>query len=295
MKQIDLVEINDFHSQLKHRQFYANSIAEHFVKNHSRIERPHKHNFYATFLFTSGFGTHEIDYQSYEIKPGSVFFLYPGQVHSWELSEDCDGMLFFHSLDFFEKGNTGSSMKDFPFFQSNFTEKCFYLTNDQTMDIERILKNLYEESQNQLWKQQQMILSYVQQMYIKLNRFIENQSWINYNEARHYQKLFLEFELLVDTYFKEDKSATSYANRLHITQKHLSRVVKQMTNKTPTQVITERVILEAQRLMHFSKMNFQEIAHDLGYEDYAYFTRIFKKQTGETPTVFTQKYKEDGF
>lgn len=295
MKQIDLIQINDFHSQLKHKQFYANTIEDHLLKNHSRIEQPYKHNFYATFLFISGYGTHEIDYQTYEIKPGSVFFLYPGQVHSWELSDDCNGYLFFHTLDFFEKGNMGSNMKDFPFFKSNFSEKCIYLSQEQSHHIEKILEDIFEESRNLLWKQQQMILSYVHQMYIKLNRFLEKDSAINYNELRHYQKIFVTFEQLVDQFFKEDKSATSYANRLHITQKHLSRVVKQLTQKTPTQIITERIILEAQRMMHFSNLSFQEIARDLGYEDYAYFTRIFKKQTGETPTSFTKKYKKDGF
>lgn len=295
MKQIDLVQINDFHSHMKENQFYSNTIVDHLEKHHSRIERPHKHDFYATFLFTSGYGRHEIDYESYEIVPGSVFFLYPGQVHSWELSEDCNGYLFFHSLDFFEKGNTGSKMNDFPFFQSNFTKKCFYFEKQDAAEIEHLLVLLHLETKEKQWKQQQMILSLLHQTYIKLNRYIENSSKINYNEVRHYQNLFLQFEQLVDKHFKIDKSATSYANKLHISQKHLSRIVKQMVMKTPTQLITERVVLEAKRMMHFSNMNFHEIALELGYEDYAYFTRIFKKYTGETPTSFTLKYKEDGF
>ena len=295
MKQIDLIKINDFYSQLKNKQFYANTISDHLLKNHSRIEKAHKHDFFATFLFTSGSGTHEIDYQSYAIKPGTVFFLYPGQVHSWELSEDCEGYLFFHTLDFFEKGHTGSSIKDFPFFHSNYTDNCYYLTEEQALIVKDLLKELCFEANASLWKQQQIILSYVQIMYIKLNRFIEIQSEINYNEIRHYQKIFSVFENLVDTYYREDKSASSYASKLNITQKHLSRVVKQITQKTPTQLITERVVLEAQRLFHFSKMNFQEISSYLGYDDYAYFTRLFKKYTGETPTNFTKKYKEDGF
>ncbi|HLT66042.1 MAG TPA: helix-turn-helix transcriptional regulator [Flavobacterium sp.] len=295
MKQIDLVEIKDFQAQLNDKQFYANTISTHLLQNHKRIEKPHKHNFYATFLFIKGHGIHEIDYNSFEVKPGALFFLYPGQIHSWELSADCEGFLFFHTPDFFEKANAGSSLKDFPFFHSNFIQKCFYLDVEQSKEIQTLLESLISESEMSQWKYQQMIILYVHQLYIKIKRFLDHRKLSNFKEGKHYEKLFWEFEKLVEKLYKEEKSASAYANRLSISQKHLSRVVKHMAEKTPTQFITERVILEAQRLIHFSNLNFQEIANELGYEDYSYFTKIFKKETNETPTNFRVKYKKDGF
>ena len=122
MSEIKLLKIKDFKNKEPENSFYANTITNHLLLHHSRIERPHKHNFYAVFLFTKGTGIHEIDFNKYEVKPGSVFFLYPGQTHSWELSDDIDGYIFFHTEDFYEMAYAANSIKDFPFFESHRTE-----------------------------------------------------------------------------------------------------------------------------------------------------------------------------
>lgn len=67
----------------------------HLKSSHKHIEKPHRHDFYVTVLFTHGSGVHEIDFQSYDVQPGSLFFLSPGQIHSWELSDDTEGYIFF--------------------------------------------------------------------------------------------------------------------------------------------------------------------------------------------------------
>src|SRR5690606_12871633 len=116
----------------------------HLISNHSRIEKTHKHDFCAVFLFTKGSGIHEIDFQSYEIKPGTLFFLYPGQTHSWNLSHDIEGYLFFHSKEFYDLGYVTNSIKDYPFFDSNHTEKCFYLDAKTTVLLENILTDILD-------------------------------------------------------------------------------------------------------------------------------------------------------
>lgn len=293
MADIELLKINDFKDKALNSAFYANTIARHLVNNHSRIEKPHKHNFYAVFLFMQGSGTHEIDFQKYEVKPGAVFFLYPGQTHSWELSDDVDGLLFFHSEEFYEMAYVRNSIKDYPFFESNYTQKCIYLNENQNEVIAQIFKQLYEETQQNQWKKNQLILSYLTQIYIQLNRYIETHSAINYNNLRHYQHVFSEFEKLVSEHFIQVKSATEYANMLNITQKHLNRIVQSITNKTTTDVITEHVILEAKRQLIYTNKSLGEIALDLGYSDYTYFSKTFKKTTGISASEFRKQYEEE--
>lgn len=289
--EIELLKINDFKHKDFDQHFYANTIENHLQTHHSRIEKAHKHNFYAVFLFTKGSGIHEIDFKKYEVKPGAVFFLYPGQTHAWELSKDTEGYLFFHSEDFYEMAYIANSIKDYPFFESNNTEKCIYLNDNQQENIAATFVKLYQENLNNEWKKNQLILSYITQIYIQLNRYIEIHSEVNFEEIRHYQKLFSQFEKLVDTNFRTEKSASQYAALLHITQKHLNRIVQSITNKTTTDIITNRVILEAKRLLLYTDNTLTDIALSLGYTDNTYFSKLFKKTTGITASTFRNNYK----
>lgn len=290
MNEIELLKINDFEHTKSENSFYTNTIFNHLQLHHSRIENPHKHNFYAVFLFTKGTGIHEIDFNNYKVKAGSVFFLQPGQTHAWELSEDADGFLFFHSTDFYETAFLNHSIKDFPFFESNFTEKCMYLSEDQLKNIQFLFETLYSENIQQQKKYKQFILTCIAQIYIHLNRLHENKKPNNTVLLKHYQNVFLNFEKLVDVLFKENKSASEYADLLNITQKHLNRIVQTVTQKTTTQIITERVILEAKRELLYTSLSLKEIALKLGYTDYTYFSRLFKKHTGIKASNFKKQY-----
>ncbi len=83
----------------------------------------------------------------------------------------------------------------------------------------------------------------------------------------------------------------NYAFKLNITKKHLNRVAKSCIGKTSTQLISERIILEAKRMLIYSKLNVTQIGEELGYFDNSYFVRFFKKNVGITPFAFLVKYK----
>src|SRR4051812_926638 len=81
--------------------FYVNTLSNHLKTSHLHISKPHKHDFYVFVVFTAGYGTHDIDFRRYPVSPGSVFLMAPGQIHSWALSEDVEGFVFFHTADFY--------------------------------------------------------------------------------------------------------------------------------------------------------------------------------------------------
>ena len=92
-------------------------------------------------------------------------------------------------------------------------------------------------------------------------------------------------------HFAEHKSIAHYASLLGISSKHLNRIVQTVVQKTATDVITERVVLEAKRMLMYLDESLVEIAFRLGYEEYSYFVRVFRKSSGMTPTQFMRKYK----
>src|ERR1700741_4514334 len=116
-KSLPVYNIEDFIFSQDEKNFYSSTIKNH-LKKHDFIHLPHKHDFFLTLLFTRGRGVHEIDFIKHEVKPGSIFMMAPGQVHDWNLSDDTEGYVFFHTRDFYDLNYSDKKVRNFPFFCS---------------------------------------------------------------------------------------------------------------------------------------------------------------------------------
>ncbi len=120
MKKVPVLDIKQFYIHDHVEDFYANTLENHLITSHKDISHPHSHNFYVAVLFTHGSGTHEVDFTTYTVKPGALFFLNPGQTHHWQLT-GAQGYIFFHSRAFYELHYTHSRLYNFPFYYSMHT------------------------------------------------------------------------------------------------------------------------------------------------------------------------------
>lgn len=100
-----------------------------------------------------------------------------------------------------------------------------------------------------------------------------------------------EFHFLVDINFKTIKTVKEYAGLMHKSPKTLANLFAKLGAKTPLQIIHERVILEARRLLTYTDKTVNEIAFDLGFEEPATFFKLFKKHLGESPQNFRAQQK----
>jgi YesN/AraC family two-component response regulator len=135
------------------------------------------------------------------------------------------------------------------------------------------------------------IIALTELVYIESTRLYIGGTVLEQVQLNVYSEKFQQFERLVELHYKTEKAASQYAGWLFISPKHLNRITQSMVNKTTTDIILERVFLEAKRELMAQKFSFSEIAADLGYADYAYFSRLFKKKCGETPSEFLQRYR----
>ena len=291
MNSIQVLNIEQFLPTENQKHFYVSDLKTHIKKNKSYITHPHKHNSYLCILFTKGFGTHEIDFTSYEVKPGSLFLIAPGQTHHWTLSDDIDGYIFTHTQTFYDIHYTNERIAQFPFFQSIYNHPLLELKMSDTQAIIALFDSILAEYTSQLPFKQQMILNYVSIVYSTLSRLYISKSKNFTSNSSRYIETYHQFEHLIEQHYSTEKSPSKYADLLNITPKHLNRITKSNTNKTATDVIIERVLLEAKRKMVHSKSSLSEIAYALGYEDYAYFSRVFKQKEGISPKDFLMNYK----
>ncbi|MDN5214015.1 helix-turn-helix domain-containing protein [Fulvivirgaceae bacterium BMA12] len=100
-----------------------------------------------------------------------------------------------------------------------------------------------------------------------------------------------KFNVLVDTHFKTKKQVSDYADMLNKSPKTLSNYFLLYNKKSPLQIIHERIVLEARRLLTFTDMTAKEIAYELGFNDVTVFSKMFKKITGSPPSDFKKSQK----
>jgi AraC family transcriptional activator of pobA len=278
----------DFKNQKGH--FYANQFATHLEKYHAAINKPHKHDFYLVVLFTKGTGVHEIDFSAHAIKPGSLFLLRPGQTHHWELSSDIDGYIFFHTREFYNLLFPNRDIDEYPVFNSNYNLPLIELEKNQIDEYAERFKQILKEYKERLWLKTQRISLLVDLLYVDVARtYHTKNSKTSIDGERKLNRLF-QLEKQIDLHYKEKKQAKQYASVLNISVKHLNKNVMATLGKTTSDLIHDRILLEAKRMLIHGKSTIQEIAYDLGYEDASYFSRFFKKKTGLSPSDFAQKY-----
>lgn len=286
MHKIPIVDIQHLSKIEYLNDFNVNLLSSHLEENNETSASFHKHNFFFCVLFTKGRGTHKIDFDTYSIEPGSVFFLKPGQTHYWEFEIPPEGYIFSHTQDFYENPYLNEKLNQFPFYRSNKNPPSLILSQQETDNLKPRFEELMNEYYNNSVYKKSKIFSLINliyiglsRLYISLDKSVKIVSPIN-------MKIITKLEVAIEAHYKDEKLPRFYANKLFVTTKHLNRVIKTSLNKTTTDLIIERVVLEAKRLMVYSENSLTTISYILGYQDYAYFSRLFKRKTGISPKKF---------
>lgn len=269
--------------------FYVNRFSEHLRKYHSDIDHPHKHDFYLTVFFEKGSGRHDIDFNSYSIHPNSVFFLQPEQIHHWEFEEEAEGWIFFHSEDFYKLYVTHFELYRWPFFQSRDSNPKLEISKETALVLKQRFAEIMSEYKENTRHSFLKIAGLSQLIYADLARVYGEQTFSDNSKNSLYQDHFHRFVKLLDEHYIEQKNASFYASELAMTTKHLHRICLSCAGKSTSQLIAERLILEIKRKLVSDSKSIQEIADELGFDNYPYFHLFFKKHAGETPKQFRER------
>jgi len=282
MKNYPVYSIQRFNCNAVNSNFYINTFENHLI-THSFVEEPHRHNSYVLVLFTNGIGTHDVDFDTFHIQPGSMFFMQPGQIHHWDLSDDIDGFVVFYSQEMYNLYFRQKTIDTYPFYHSLGNSPEMLLDAKETKNFVSYFYHMLEEYQGNKMMKMDKIINTLDNIHIEITRKYTESHVL---ETHSYNTKIRDFNLLLEKWFLKEKTPSFYASQLHITLKHLNRICNEILKKTTTQVITDRIILEAKRMLMDKKITVNEIASALGFDDYSYFVRLFKKHVGITPTVF---------
>jgi AraC family transcriptional activator of pobA len=255
------------------------------MRNLTVADFPHRHDFYNLIYIKRGSGTHDIDFKRFDVEPNQMFFMNDGQVHEWNLSEDTIGYTLFFKKAFFEVVEKSLSLQALPFFNNGSNDiPLVVFSEEQSKIIENLFEEIIKELQmNQLYKDSQvkslLKLILVHSIRIYQPIFKGKSNTLNVSKIRL-------FENLIEIHYKNLKSVKDFAGKLSISANYLNAICKETIGKTAGEMIRNRVILEAKRLLLHSSISVCEAAYHLGYDDCSYFIRLFKKDVGRTPEKF---------
>ena len=215
-----------------------------YLKERKALKKPHRHKFYHLVFFTRGSGQHLIDFVKFPVKAGEIYFMAPGQVHSWDFKGEPEGYIVNFSETFFRSFLLDHRfLERFSFF-SGIAEECVvFLTKTQQQEMtelfERMLKTLQIKDE----------LAKVSVKLLLLEIFIltvRGNSHNNTAKPRESGNIVVRsFQNLVEEKYLQLRMPKDYAALLFVTPNYLNNLCVKALGTTAGEVIRNRLLLEA--------------------------------------------------
>lgn len=251
---------------------------------------PHRKDYYFFFLVKKGNSYHWVDFLRYQVQPQHMYFTLPHQVHLKEKAKTTEGLLIAFTEEFLTLCND-SSLKQLPILQNKANKHEIALTAEEENTLEQLFNQILVEFEGSEPYKNDALRAYVKLFLVTLSR-IYTKSFSYDDTFESSNSVFTRLLQLLDKKIYEWHQPADYADALNITVGHLNAVVKQQAGKTVTELVQERFILEAKRMLFHTGLSVKEVAYKLGFEDAPYFNRVFKKLAGTTPADFRKQNHE---
>lgn len=245
---------------------------------------PHRHEYFEMFWVLEGKGRQSIDFVEYDMIPGQIFLITPGQVHDVHVVPDKFYAISFNA-EFINSHKQNQRPINQLFLQNRSNKAYINIDEPGKIDLSQIISILSNELL--LEKPDKDLMGALLIAFLRyLIRYLEDSNDTVDSDIRMVKLL-----KLIDECFRDRKDVGFYSDALAMTSKRLNELSRQQFSKTVTQLIHDRVIVEAKRNLAFTNKTIKSISFDLGYTDTSYFCRFFKRQTGESPKSFREAWE----
>lgn len=238
----------------------------------------------------------KVDFEFYETKGAALFFVAPNQRLSIERVGELPGFFIFYNQDFYcIQLHDDEVACDGLLFNNIHNMPMTLVPPSEAGFIDYLFSQLQDEFRLKESSHEEMLRTYLKQLLIKSTRLWKQQhlDGVLTNKDND-PDMFRRFTQLVDAHYKQKHTVADYADLLLVAPKTLTNKFKRMNLPQPGEIIKNRIMLEAKRLLVHTAMSAKEIAYELGYEDPAYFSRLFQIKSGESPSAFRAKYLAKG-
>ncbi|MDF2931601.1 MAG: AraC family transcriptional regulator [Chryseobacterium sp.] len=279
--------ISEFNNELKLQGFKAFQIEQDSAdtRTYSRKE------FHKICLTTGESKIHYSD-KTYEQEGTILFFGNPHIPYSWEtISTTYVGYTILFSEEFFKNSERSESLQQSSFFKIGGTP-VLKITDEQRTFLNTIFRKMIAEQESDYVFKDELIRNYISLIIHESLKMEPSENYEqNKNASSRLTSVFMELlerQFPIETTASPLKLRTAqhYSQHLNVHINYLNRAVKEVTGKSTTTHITERIVTEAKALLQHTDWSISEIAYALGFDYPTYFNNFFKKQTGTNPKSF---------
>jgi AraC family transcriptional activator of pobA len=239
----------------------------------------HRDDYHLFYLQQKGMTPITIDFQKYNLQPFSIVYVHPNQVHQIGPFEDITASFLAINNDNVNVEHLRLLEEISPVTPFLLDQETFSIIEDAFTLCIKLSKRKHERLYQLIFKDScNALIAMIVSQYLAVPRSAGGQS--------SYEVISKAFKTILEHDFITNKSPSKYAMDLNISTSYLNECVKNTTGHSVSFHIQQRVMLEGKRLLYHTNKSVKEIACDLGYEDYAYFCRLFNKVTGLTALAF---------
>ncbi|WP_235964484.1 helix-turn-helix domain-containing protein [Pedobacter gandavensis] len=250
----------------------------------SYLNDPGRKDFFEIVWLKNEDALHALKDTDLDAKGDWIYLIPPYRVHQLNKAGK-NGELISFKRDMLEEEDKEFLLDLFKIFNVQGEFSCLRLDEHAAAELSEIFSLLEKEYRNQSMT---MVKALLKVFLLKLIQVKEH----DFTSQDIHQKRVYEFLMLLESNYQQVRNTDFYAGKLGISSKRLNQILKEKLDKTGMQLIHDRIILEAKRSIIHSETTIKEIAYELGFSDRPYFSRFFKKQTGQTPEEFQKQAKE---
>ncbi len=233
----------------------------------------------------------KVDFREYKIEADSLLFINPKVVIKPNKAGDMRGLLLHFNKDFYcIEIHDREVACDGILYNNVFEVPFIELDENQSTDIQKIIRDIQLEMQNEDSSNEEMLRILLKLIIIKSTRIWKQKHQLSQDDQQADVQFLRKFSKLVEQHYKTHHTVADYADMLFITPKNLSKKIGLISKETPNDIIKNRIILESKRLLAHTSITVKEIAYSLNYQDDAYFVRFFTKTAGISPLSFRKQF-----
>jgi AraC family transcriptional regulator, transcriptional activator of pobA len=269
--------------------------------------KPHVHaQLYQVFLMESGAGFLQTESGNLAFATPCLITMPATRLHGFTYSEPTDGRVLTLSESYLDVLFEASPKVNLSLNQLRVVPVSIEnaaIFNDLIQIVDTISAELYDD----LSEKNMALNAYLSLFFIKIHRFLHKNTFpqeiMELKTAAHLSannahilrggdnrqlQHFQAFQKSIRKSLSATKTITAYAQELNITTVHLNRICQTIAQKTASEIIEAILVAEAQKYLKHTSYSISEISYMLDFNDPAYFSRVFKKQTGQSPKIYRQ-------
>lgn len=247
--------------------------------------QPHRHHQFQILWFTKASGRHMVDFVWYEMEDNMLFLLRPGQVHQLDCERE-GHVIFFTERFYFANKHDKETLYDFSHLFDNWHGYGPICISESTTPSLLGLVDLMNREHRAPGANSRSIIKHYLNAFLLLAEREKKRNVTDTMRPLHHDSRVVQLRRLLEKHYTREHQVAFYANAFALTPKRLNEITKETSGRTVTELLHDRIVLEAKRNLAFSHKSVKEICYELGFEDPAYFSRFFKNNTGISPQDF---------